>query len=244
MTRFALLLLCLAVPALAAPIPPESDRDKVARLWGKVESPPGEYVAKPDTTGKKLTLKTLGWPLGFRHTETKFRVVREVSGDFDVRVTVEALDAPDKTVKHDGSSVETGAGIVVAGGEHTVTAYRWKGFYRNPQNQQDPPIQGMIWVEQLMGRQGGQGSGSGTSDINSAVELRIVRRGEAITVHTREVGKEWRQSAIRADLKLTESVTVGLFVGHSTHMPCEATFSDYVVGKPDPKEAKPGDVKK
>jgi len=242
MTRTVVLLLCVAVPALAAPIPPESDRDKLARLWGKIESPPGEYGAKLDATGKKLTLKTLGWPLGFRHTETKFRVVREVSGDFDVRVTVEALDAPDKTVKYDGSNSETGAGIVVTGGEHTVTAYRWKGFYRNPQNQ-DPPMQGMIWVEQLMGRMGGQGSGSSTSDVNSAVELRIVRRGEAVTVHTREAGKEWRQSAVRADLKLTESVTVGLFVGHSTHLPCEATFADYSVGKPDPKEAKKDDQK-
>lgn len=232
MTRL-LLLACLAVPVAAAPIPPESDRDKVARLWGKVESPPGEYVAKP--VGNKLTLRTLGWPLGFRHTEPKFRVIRDVSGDFDLRVTVEALDTPDKAIKYDGSYPETGAGILVSDGESTVSAYRWKGYMRNPQNP-NPPMQGMIWVEQTRVRMGGSGSGSGMSDPQNAVELRVVRKGEAVTIHTREAGKEWRQTTARADIKLADTVTVGLFVGHSTHMPCEATFADYVVGKPDAKK--------
>src|SRR5690242_9750901 len=101
MTRLVVPVL-FAVPfaLVAAPVPPESEAEKVARLWGKVESPPGKYTATP--SGNTLTLRSLGWPLAFEYQLPAFRVEREVAGDFDVRVKVAAVDAPSRTVPYQG----------------------------------------------------------------------------------------------------------------------------------------------
>jgi hypothetical protein len=206
----------------------------VARLWGKVESPPGKYVAKPD--GNTLTLGTLGWPLLFRHSGVPaFRVLREVVGDFDVRVTVRDLDPPDNTVRYEGSWSETGAGLYISGGEHSVSLYRWKAYMHNVRLN-DPGMRSSVWLERSLGRQGGGGSTLGNYDADAAVELRVVRQKDVLTAYTRVAGKEWQERPVPAGVLLADPVTVSLFVGHTTSMPCEATFADFTIEKP----ARPG----
>lgn len=234
-----LVLVLFTVPfaALAAPVRPESAAEKaarlevetVAKLWGKVESPPGKYLAKPHAN--TLTMRTLGWPLTFRHNTTPaFRVVREVIGDFDVRVTVQNLDPPDNTVRYEGTWAETGAGLHLSGGDHSISLYRWKAYMRI-QQALDGNLRSSIWLERSLGRQGGGGSTLGNYDANDAVELRVLRTKDVLTAYTRVVGQQWQERPVPADVKLGEAVTVSLFLGHTTSMPCEATFAEFSVEK-------------
>jgi len=239
MIRAALLALLPATLVVAAPMPPESEADKVARLdaekvaklWGKLESPPGKYIAKPDDN--RLTLRTLGWPLGLRHGTPAFRVSREVVGDFDVRLTVQQLSPPDNTVRYEGIWAETGAGLFIEGGENNLSLYRWKSFMRSEQVP-DTNMRSGFWIEYTVGRQGGA-SGQGTSNIapDAAVELRVVREKEAISAYVRVAGQNWQQQTVRGDLQLPPAVTVSVFLGHSTTQECQATFADFSIGKPE-----------
>jgi hypothetical protein len=243
MTRFVAIAL-LAVPCaiVAAPVPPETPEQKAARLeaetiakkWGKVESPPGQYVVKPD--GDRLMMRTLGWPLLFRHSGVpKFRIVREVTGDFDVRVTVEHLDPPDNTVRYEGSWSETGAGLYLAGGDHSLGLYRWKAYMHNVQIA-DRSMRSSVWLERSLGRQGGSGSTLGNFDAKAAIGLRIVRRNDELKAYVRSAGNDWQERPVQPGVNLGPVVTISLFVGHTTSMPCEATFSDFRIEQP----AKPG----
>jgi hypothetical protein len=239
MTRCVLgLLLVVPFAVCAAPVPPESvaqkaarlEAETVAKLWGKVESPPGPYIVKPD--GNRLTMRTLGWPLQFRHRATlPFRIDREVTGDFDVRVTVLHLDPPDNTVRYEGSWCETGAGLHIAGGDHSTSLYRWKAYMHNGQ-MMDRTMRSSAWLERSLGRQGGAGSSLGNFDANAAVELRLVRKNDELKAYIRVVGSDWQERPVPAGVNLGPAVTVSLFVGHTTSLPCAATFADFTIEKP------------
>ncbi|HVL14966.1 MAG TPA: hypothetical protein VM529_20515, partial [Gemmata sp.] len=72
MSRAWVFALVAGSAAVAAPVPPESDADKVARLWGKVRVPSGPFAVKPE--GTLLTLRTAGYPMPFEHQVPPFQV--------------------------------------------------------------------------------------------------------------------------------------------------------------------------
>ena len=230
MTRLFTLLLAasaLFTVAPAAPVPAESDKDKVARVWGKVHAPAGAYAVRPD--GKLLTLRTIGWPVGFGYSAPPFQVAREVTGDFDVRVKVYSLDMPSRTVHHDDSP-QTAAGLHIDGGDCSVSLYRWMAIHKDKGRLQDG-MQDCAWVSQ---RAPGSGSGSYLKEwpAGESLYLRVTRKGEKVAVGISSDGKDWKdRDAAMTGLKLPDAITVGLFLGHTTSQECSATFTEFTVEK-------------
>jgi hypothetical protein len=224
------IILLLAVPlvVVAAPVPVESDSEKVARLWGKVESPPGKYVAKPN--GTTLTLRSLGWPLGFGYGPPQFRITREVTGDFDMRVKVVAVDAPSRSVQYGSDGPQIGAGLFVESGECTLSLYHWLAIHRD-QGRLQEGMQDCIWLAHSEPT-GGGGSYLVEAEACRSVDLRIVRQGETITVHVANDGTDWKKWPAPGNVKLANTVTVGVFLGHTTYQECQATFADFHITKP------------
>lgn len=222
------LLMTVAAVVVAAPVPPESDAEKVARLWGKVESPPGKYVTKP--SGNTLTLRSLGWPLGFEYRRPEFRVAREVTGDFDVRVKVLAVDAPSRSVRY-AMQPTTGAGLFVEGGDYSMSLYHWMTIHLDQGRLRDG-MQDCIWLGHSE-RNGGGGCYLAEAEACKSVHLRIVRQGKALTVYVSDDGKDWKSWTAPQNVLLPEAVTLGVFLGHSTSQECEATFAEFSVGKPE-----------
>src|SRR5947209_3592205 len=111
MLRAAVLLAFVsAVPVAAgAPVPPPSEKDRIAKVWGKTAGD-GEFELK----GTQLTLRSaIGKPnrdFAWGERLTVPRAGRVVSGDFEITVRVLDASAPGKDVKHDGHAAETNAG--------------------------------------------------------------------------------------------------------------------------------------
>lgn len=231
MARVALFALLVGSAVAAAPVPPESDKDKVARLWGKVHAPEGDYTVKPE--GKLLTLRTFGWPLRFGYTVPEFRVTRDLTGDFDVRVKLMSLDAPNRTLKYEGAGPQTAAGLVVAGENCGVCLYHWMAVHKDRRGFLQDGMQDCVW---LGCHHAGGGSGSYLADTEpgKSLHLRVVRKGKAVNAHTSSDGKDWKTWPVpERDLKLPDAVTVGIFVGQTTTQECAATFAEFTVGKPE-----------
>lgn len=233
-----LLLAGLAVPVVglaAAPVPPESDADKVARLWGTVEAPAKTYVVKPE--GKSLTLRTLGWPLLFEYTSPKFHVGREVTGDFDVRVKLVSLDAPSRMVEHKNGRPETGAGLIIEGEGQSLNLRHWMAIHKDQAGNLQDGMQSCTWFEE---RGAGGGSGRSLKDLaaNQSVYLRVVRLGKAVTIMTSTDGQKWDSWPGSGTFPLPHTVRVAAFVGHSTNQEVAATFSDFTITKPEKVEKK------
>lgn len=232
-----LLLAGLAVPVVgvAAPVPAESDADKVARLWGTVEAPAKTYVVKPD--GKALTLRTLGWPLMFEYTSPKFHVGREVTGDFDVRVKLISLDAPSRTVEHKNGRPETGAGLIIEGEGQSLNLRHWMAIHKDQAGNLQDGMQSCAWREER-GAGGGTGSMLKALDPCKSVHLRVVRTGKAAVAMVSVDGEKWDSWGSNGQYQLPETVRVAVFVGHSTNQEVSATFSDFTVAKPERVEKK------
>jgi hypothetical protein len=222
MTRVLALLLTVPVFAVAAPVPPESDGEKVARLWGKVRVPSGPFAVKPE--GNLLTLRTAGYPLPFEHQVPVFQVTREVAGDFDVRVKVFSLDSPTRGVYYNDPGPQTAAGLYIDGGRCAVALYRWKAYHKFDGVIGDA-MQDSFWLSRRTGN-GGAGSNLGEWVAGQSGYLRIVRKGDKFTAGTSADGKEWKEREITDQgLNLPPAVTVGLFLGHTTSQECAAGSS-------------------
>src|SRR5262245_52365931 len=122
-------LLCMTALVVAAPVPKETDKEKVARVWGKVRSPSDSYVVKPEEG--LLTLRTLGYPVRYDYQVPQFQVTREVTGDFDVRVKVYSLDSPRRDVHYEYGGPQVAAGLFIDGGDCSIALYRWKAFHKH-----------------------------------------------------------------------------------------------------------------
>ena len=228
MSRAWVFALVAGSAAAAAPVPPESDAQKVARLWGKVRVPSKECAVKPD--GALLTLRTAGYPVGFGYSAPPFQVTREVVGDFDARVKVFALDLPSRAVYYQDTP-QTAAGLHIDGGNCSVALYRWMTYHKNNGVLQNY-LQDCAWVAH---RAPGAGGGSYLTEWEAGQSryFRVVRKGDTITAGVSADGKEWKEwDAARQGLKLPPAVTVGLFLGHTTSQECAASFADFAVEKP------------
>ena len=78
MSRVACFLLLFTPLALAAPIPPSSEKERIEKLWGKIVSP-GRCEFK--LNGKALVIRTAGQPAGRAGLRTeKDPIPRELAG--------------------------------------------------------------------------------------------------------------------------------------------------------------------
>jgi hypothetical protein len=231
MTRLLMLLLAAPVLAVAAPVPPPGEKEQIEKLWGKIVSPAKECEFK--LAGKALTIRTAGQPArGLRtETETIPRVAKTVAGDFEMTVKVADATPPNREAKHNESWPWTRAGLYVVGGGYTVEWHLSQYYTKTNNNELNEKLTRCPWVDTWYPR-GGAGSQVGNVEAGKSTHLKIVRKGNAVTVSHGTDGETWSTPFNpRQAVEFPDEVTVGVFVSHGTHQTVEATFADFEIKK-------------
>ena len=228
MIRTAVLLALVAsAGAVAAPVPPPSEKEQIAKLWGKTEGQ-GEFELK----GKRLTLRTAVKPDQGLHGDgaTVPRATRTVIGDFVMTVTVTDAALPNPAAKTDTRERHTYAGLFVAGGGYLVRHQLYLAYHEDKGVVQKTPQQ-CVWVDAMFPG-GGSGSMLKETQDGKSTHLRVIRKGKAVTVSYSFDGKEWSEPyAERKEMEFPDEVTVGVFLTHSTYQTLDATFDAFTVEK-------------
>ena len=221
MRPLAVLALLVPVAAAAAPVPTPSERELIAKHWGRPEGD-GEFAL----TGGRLTLRAVGAsPAGL------LRVGRTVRGDFTAEVTVGAADCPDPA-KGDAREPHSHAGLSVAGGGYTVRLHLMQQYNRGDGARLQAEPQRCVWLDRWHPR-GGSGSYLKEAAAGHAVRLRVARTGKAVTAAFSFDGKGWAETAVEAEkAALPDEVSVAVFLAHDTRQQLSATFERFAVEKP------------
>ncbi len=229
MRQTALLAALLAsAAAFAAPVPPRSEKERIARQWGKIEGE-GEF----SLDGKRLTMRTIGKPARggiLRSKIDMLRVTRNVTGDFEATVAITDAALPAAKNKYEGTWPGTRAGVFIQGGGYAIELH----FY-----QFHPKLNGVVraeptrcvWIDTWYPR-GGQGTTLKQIEAGKSPYLRITRKGNDISVSYSLDGKEWSKPYTpRVELAFPEELTVGVFFSQSTYQIASATFEHFTVTK-------------
>lgn len=232
MNRFALILLCAPAAAVAAPVPPPGEPERLAQIWGKPFARSEKYQFKLD--GRFLTIRTAdeavcrpfyGRPPAIPRTH------RPVAGDFVVTVRLVSAAAPDPRANYEEGVPASQAGILVTGDGWEVNLHLLQNRALDTDRKPiEPPVQqlfGYVWDKGH-----GRGRPYGTVDLKKPLYLRLARVEKVITAAHSTDGKEWTGAVLPVKPELPDEVTVGVYFAHTTHQIAEATFSDFTVEKP------------
>ena len=231
MIRLALLLALVGVASTtAAPVPPPTEKELLAKHWGKFEGR-GEY----ELTGKRLTLRTVGQPVldhWFGGASTKVpRVTRIVRGDFEATVTVLNAAPPHKDVPHEGIGPATQAGLFVAG-DGAGAEFILFQLHNRINGVVAERLQRCVWVNTWSGS-GSGGSMLDEAPVGKSTHLRLTRVGKCVSVSFRFDDGTWSEPRQAGrDLELPDEVTVGASFGQSTHQVLSADFHAFTIEKP------------
>ena len=237
MLRSAVLLALVSVAgAVAAPVPPPSEKEQLAKLWGTTAGQ-GEFELK----GKQLTLRsTISKPnreYSWGEQLSVPRTGRVVSGDFVITVCIRDASAPGKDVKHDTHSAETNAGLYVRGGESSLRYYLTQTYQRFNGAAPNPNLQRRLGIEANYPRGGASGSLQGVEDGKSTY-LRLIRKDKALAMSHSADGEKWsvpNNPFGNIEMSIPDEVTVGVFLAHSTYQISHATFDGFTIEKPKEK---------
>jgi hypothetical protein len=243
MLRVALLCLFVAPVVVAAPVPPPTEQEQIAKHWGKVVASPG---CEFKLLGKSLTVRTDGVPTRglIENLSTKGedrckmpRVARTVAGDFELTLKLTDAAAPIRDARHQESWPMTRAGLFISGGGYG-TELHLKQYYTKINGAIQGDLVRTVWVDSWYPG-GGSGSSMARVEPNKSVYLRIVRKDKTVSVSSSPDGKDWTPPRVpRQEMPFPAEVTVGVFVNHSTHQFAEATFAEFTVGIPPKGEKK------
>jgi hypothetical protein len=237
MLRASAVLAVLSVTvASAAPVPPPTEQELIAKLWGKTAGA-GEF----ELSGKRLTLRTAGQPArGHIHGKgmNMPRTGRTVTGDFEVTVRVTDAAPPNPNNKHEDAWPGTRAGLTLAGGGYCLELHLYQ-YHQKQQGAVQEELKRVVWIDTWFPG-GGAGSTRAQVPEGKSVYLRIARKDKAVTISHSFDGKEWAAPVTpRQGLEFPDEVTVGVFYAHSTHQIAAATFDGLTIEKPkEPKEPK------
>jgi hypothetical protein len=223
------LALAFATAVVAAPVPPPSEKELLARHWGKFEGQ-GEFELK----GKQLTLRTVGQPvLGLRfgaETMKMPRVTRPVRGDFVATVTVLNATPPNKDARYLYESPDSRAGLFLTGGGFELGLDLYQAYHRFNGVAQE--LQRSVWRHERSPN--GRGGGTAVEDVpvGKSTYLRVTRQGKHATTSYGFDGKTWSEPRGPAeDQELLDEVTVGVFFGQSTYQSLSADFHAFTIEK-------------
>ncbi len=228
MLRAAVLVALVSVAAVvvAAPVPPPSEKELLAKLWGKTDG-----VGEFELAGKQLTLRTIGQPArGYIHGKgmNMPRATRTVSGDFEVMVKVADAAAPNPKNKHEDAWPGTRAGLTLTGGGYSIELHLYQ-YHQKLNNMVQEDLRRVVWIDTWFPG-GGSGSTRAQVPAGKSTYLRIARKDKAVTVSHSFDGKEWSTPYTpRQGLDFSDEVTVGVFFAHSTHQIAAATFDGFTV---------------
>jgi hypothetical protein len=221
------------IVALAAPVPPPTEKEQIAKLWGKTIAPSDDYEFK--LNGKALTIRTTGEPT-LRGTpdrpETIPRVCRTVKGDFQATVRLVALASPNPKAEYDRGIRETRAGLQIAWADTSAEIELKQHYFLNQAEYRDSPQQTIGFY--VRSGANGEGRHSDYAKPPTPLYLRIARRQNSVTLWHSSQGTEWCELKLpRADqpLELPDEVSINVYVAHTTHQVVDAVFTDFTIEK-------------
>lgn len=218
-----------AVAVSAAPVPPPSEKERVAKYWGLTEGA-GEF----ELAGKQLTLRTAGQPArGLLHGPrmTMPRTARTLCGDFVVTVKVIDATPPDPMGRHEEARPVSRAGLLLSGGGYGIELHLHQ-LYQKLNGAIRDDLDRVVWVDTWFPG-GGAGRSREKVPAGKSTYLRVTRKDKAVTVSHSFDGTEWAAPLVpRQGLDFPDEVTAGVFLAHSTYQRASATFDPLIVEKP------------
>ena len=240
MLRIATVLALVSTAAVvAAPAPPPTEKELLAKYWGKTDGG-GEFELK----GKQLTIRSnVGKPNHYGWWEEPLpvpRTSRPVKGDFEITVRLLGAAPPQKDAKVDHGAPTTCAGLYIRGANTTLRYHLTQTY--------DLFAGGAVGTDlrQWLGIEANYPNG-GASGMMGAVEdgklpyLRLIRRDKVLTMSHSLDGEKWSEPNnpfANIDMSIPDELTVGVFVGHSTYQFGHATFDKFTIEKPKSDKAK------
>jgi hypothetical protein len=234
MARAALLVLLASAVAHAAPVPKETEAEKLKRLYGAPVS--SDPKCKFSLDGDKLLARVPPGDHAWPEAATVPRTSRKVNGDFTLEVGVR-IKVPEgaKATQSNAESVLSAGLVVWADGKNAAL----HTFEIRPDRRKPLPVT-VTHLRYAGSNEGGQKL-LDDSVHPKLVHLRLVRSGSAI----RTLGKG---AGGRADLwwafpdfewsKIPEAVEVGVVVEHNLDKPVEVVFEDFKLTQPTATKAK------
>jgi hypothetical protein len=225
-----ILVLSVSAAVVAAPVVPPSEKELIAKHWGKVHAPSEKYEFKLD--GRRLTIHTAGEQTDPAFAGTPLvhpRVSRTVNGDFEATVRVIAAATPNPTVKYVQGSPATRAGLFVAGGNQFAELELLQYYTVSGGVMTENPFR-VVWVNTKSKTSNG-GHHITHIDPTKPLYLRITRKEKVVSDYYSIDGKTWTPTKWRREIELPNEVTVGIYFAHTTHQIADATFSEYTISK-------------
>lgn len=227
--KAATLLMLLPLVAVAAPVPKETDAQKLEKAFGKPVDPNKDCEFAFD--GKKLTMKAGKGDHALHVQQGRMaapRTLKEVAGDFVA--TVKAAAEPPKDAKPALAS----RNFLF----HSQGLLLWideKNYVRFEQARMDPLGGAEVkhYVNYELFKDGEwTRSGmwtDGALDATKPTTFRLTRTGNAVAgSFSQDDGKTWADLPA-LDLELKDKVHVGVVTNHNTDAPFTATFENFAV---------------
>ncbi len=224
MSRILLLVLLVPTVAFAAPVPKETEADKVKRLFGTPIDP--EKNSKFSLDGEKLILRVNETPHLLQQGDLSApRITRSVEGDFSATVLIR-LPAPrrDEPLPRRGELIQVGMfltddGSLLASHARTLTA---------TPGQKDAFRRGGRFLLSYPNGSSSSGSGGGAFDPET-VHFRLRRDGGKIYGAASADGKSWHECGGFQELPFPRQATLGLFLANPSGIPFGVEFEKFTV---------------
>ncbi len=231
MTRCAFVLLALAPLAVAAPVPKESEVEKIKKLFGEIVDPDKDCKFKLDGDKLLVTMpggkrydyrdeRLPGRQAGEQKPVTNCpRVLREVEGDFVVTVRASAT-LPDDPKAADGKMPEAGAGIFITDADKRV--------WRAGMHDFDLTGKGRKLMAIIPGSHGPAGFPLTANKSGASLYTRLTLQNGKLSVEFSGDGKEW-QGGISLSMDKNEKRKVGVYGFSNSTTDTTVTFSEFEV---------------
>ena len=222
--------LSLVLASMAAPVPPESEAQRIVRLWGEVLDPDkGSTISMPDRG--KLRLLAGPGPRGINpayQLNNAPRTLREVKGDFTATVRI-VKDAPAEGVTRAGSN------FLLAGGGGMLLWVSDEMHLRLGRSQW-PSENGSQpkTTYSLRGVVNGDDMDVSQKTVNAfefkPVTLKLKRAGNTLQASYSFDEKTWEKYE-PLEAELPETVKLGVYAAHNFNKPLEVVFEPLNVAK-------------
>jgi regulation of enolase protein 1 (concanavalin A-like superfamily) len=220
MTRSVWLLLLAPLLATAAPVPKETDKEKIEKQFGTIDDPEKDCTFALDAGKLTITMKggkEYTWDRDEKVTNCP-RLTKEVKGDFVVTAKVSA-ELAEKAEKAVGKWAEAGAGVIVIGDKNFARRTGMHDFRTDRRSL-------AITIPNLEGP-----GGLGLDSAGNGVWVRLTRKGEWLTAAFSLDGKKWKDTVSTGSMK-DETYRVGVYGCSNSKDDTTVTVSEFGIEQP------------
>lgn len=215
------LFLALPFTAVAAPVPKETEAEKIERLYGKVEDPEKDCTFKLDGNALKITLKggkRYDYDMEGKVKNCPRLTGKEVKGDF-VATTLVHAELPDGAKPAEGDMAEAGVGLILLGEKERFRRVGMHDFL-------DAKRMSMAVLFGCHGQAGVDIKGSG-----AGIYVRLTRKGEDVEIHLSTDRQKWVWAMTQGKVK-EEAIRVGVYAFSNTKDDTTVTIDEFSVEQP------------